>query len=120
MRVCTCAGVQAVGVRSLFIQPHPYSQWTGYVGTVTVSALSIVNPAHVHDASIDTPSEQPIGQVRQEAPVGGQYVRGEDVGVARVRGHTWWQLASEDPGGQQDSMKLTSKRQELPFQPQHY
>lgn len=84
-------GVQGVGVLDrLLPQLQLHSQRAGHIRPVTFPPLAVVDAAHVHDAAVHPPSQEPIGQRGEETAVGGQGVGGEEV---RVRGHGEKRLA---------------------------
>lgn len=87
-RPLTCVGVQGVGVldRLFLLRSDLHSQRAGDVRSVASASLPVVHSAHVHGVAVHLPSQEPVGQRREEAAVGGQGVGGEDVRV-RVRGH---------------------------------
>ena len=78
--------VQAVALLHGVFHLHGDREGTRDVRPVAVSPLPVIDTAHVHDAMVNSPAQQAVGQGREEARVTGQCVGGEDVGV-RSAGH---------------------------------
>ena len=81
LEILTCVCIQTVCVLGRFLCLSFNGQRAGDICPVTTSTLPVVHAAHVHDVVVHPPAQEPIGQGREEAPVTGQIVSGEDVRV---------------------------------------